>query len=145
MPEVTEYKLPEWLPQYVRTIADGLGLKDWTFEVGVDQPDGDRIAFCNRVRNRKLATIGFRPRFFEETRESQRIAVIHELIHCHLGPIRDVLEDEIHASKALSQWCYNMAWETMLRADEWATDAISSAIACHYPLPPEAEPETPDA
>jgi hypothetical protein len=70
------------LSAYVRTLADRMGLKDWTF--GVEYVDDDdfaaNITFDDITRT---ATLVVDESFFGLTPERRRVIVVRELIRCH--------------------------------------------------------------
>jgi hypothetical protein len=141
-------EIPEWLPAYVRELADGLGLKDWTFEFHVETLGGEGEETVAEVRfagYRKHAGIILDPvRWPAASRDWKREVLVHELVHCHINPIYYVLTEDICDGRLLNQSQYNMAHAAMKRQVEYATDGIAAAIACHYPLPPEETHETQD-
>lgn len=118
---------------YVDTLRDRLGLRDWTVIVRTAPPDDeDCLAEVGVTKNRKAAALFFSPAFLGEDREIQRLAVVHELIHCHLNHAR-------FAYEGLSQKVHPETYETVFKAIdthlEFGIDGIATAIAPLFPLP----------
>ena len=127
--------MKEWLPGYVRAIADQLGLRDWRIELRDAGADGGKTATLNMVPNRDYGIIDIRPLFWEDTREDQRQTVIHECLHLHLHAVSEAFDDTVWASNLLSTVIKEMSLAVMERAEEHAVDAIAAAIAPYFPMP----------
>jgi hypothetical protein len=111
----------------VRQLADIMHLKDWRIEVYEDAPGGaDAIASCAPVGGRKLAVIRLGESFLTDSSIDQRHTLIHELLHCHLGPMQRMLEagEPIPAAAML--------------AIEYAVDGLADVIAPLVPEPPSS-------
>lgn len=129
--------LPEWVAPYVRGIADQVGLKDWTILCERGDREEGIVASTEVIYGRRLAYIRFRPPFFEtENPQEQRNTVAHELLHCHVDPVRAAFDDGVRDSEMLTPAVYNATWNGMRRAAEMAVDGIASAIDKFFPLPP---------
>lgn len=124
---------------YVRDMANRMGLRDWLIEMSHDRPDDDQCAAdVNVIYGRKVAVIRMAPAWASEKPESLRATIAHELIHCHLNPMRGVLDNVQHA---LGQPVYMTAYNALTDYIEYATDAIATEWAESLPLPVEANPK----
>jgi hypothetical protein len=78
------------LRAYARTLADRMGLKDWTFEVRDIRPDGDEDSIeVDWLRGRRHAVICVAPDsdYFDRSPEDRRFALVREFVILHiLGP-----------------------------------------------------------
>lgn len=122
------------LTVYVRAMADGLALRDWTFILEYDGKElTGETARIVCVYGRRLATITFCEAFWAESRHEQRGTIIHELVHAHLDGMEAVVRD---MEQQLGDFVHSMLVDTHHRAVEIATDALATAIAPRFPLPP---------
>jgi len=129
---------PRWamLEAYVRQCADTLRPKDWELVILRDPPsDGDAIASCYPTEGRRRATLRFSDEFYSDGPISQRLTIVHELIHCHLSDTRDVVRLDLFRSHALSQREYESVDGALVRQMEYAVDDLAAAFAPFLPLP----------
>ena len=127
------------LGTYIRDMANRIGLRDWLIELSNDRPDDDNCAAdVDVVYGRKVAVIRMAPSWSSEKPESLRATVAHELIHCHMNPMRNVLDNVQHA---LGQPVYTTAYNALTDHIEYATDAIATEWAESLPLPIEDTPK----
>lgn len=127
------------LAHYVRHIADEMGLRDWSFNVVVEQPDTPENpdghqwgASCAPIPGRKGATLTFAPWTRDCTREELRETVVHELTHCHFFGLWDTLRRD--TLQELGQSAYNLLIAGCERHMEYGVDAVAEAIAPRMPL-----------
>lgn len=121
------------LTDYVRTIADLIGLRDWTFELQPEFPADDaRAAWCRPIYGRRLAHIAFRANTPEDTAAEVRNTVVHELLHCHLAPVQCQIERDLEPW--LGKGTDQIFFDSFKRNLEYAVDALSTAVGKHYPL-----------
>jgi hypothetical protein len=120
---------------YLRVLADLLALRDWTVRLDVGpMEDQGRSAEVDLLYGRRIANVKVPLGFFGASAEERRHALAHELLHAHLNPSRNVLDN---ARSILGQPLYDLMHATMTDSIEYATDAIADALAPHLPLPPE--------
>ena len=128
------------LARYVRHIADEMGLRDWTFEVKVGDPDeedeipncDDALASIECVDGRKFAIITFVPDSRKQPPEELRDTVVHELIHAHLNPACEIVR--VDAKDGFSQATYEMLMMSFRRSIEYAVDGLAEVISKQFPL-----------
>ena len=121
------------LARYMGQIAKEFGLKDWELTLHDEPPDLDQaLASVECVYGRRVAHIRVAPDFDHYTPESQRNAVLHELIHIHTEPVRALIRTALPSLIGAPAFEAFMAGFT--QADEHATDAIAAAIAERYPI-----------
>jgi hypothetical protein len=73
------------LRDYVRVLADRMGLRDWTFEVH-EVPGTYFLGLCQMEdmdEDRRFADLLFTPAFFGARLEDRRFELVRELIRCH--------------------------------------------------------------
>jgi hypothetical protein len=113
-----------WAP-YVRKVADILRLRDWRLDVAEDAPsDPSAIASCAPVEGRKYAILRLGESFLTDGPIEQRHTIVHELLHCHLGPMIRMIEahDGLPPAAKLAM--------------EYCVDGLADAIAPLLPEPP---------
>jgi hypothetical protein len=120
--------------KYVRLIGDQLGLRDWRFHVSMVPQNVDDDAYAETIvtPGRRVAAIQFFDRWVEADHESQRVTVIHELLHSHVNAI--VYAFQV-AKEALGGSMYGVIEGAMWDRLEDAVDAIAESIAQHFPTP----------
>ena len=142
-PEVTASLEPAFRKQvgeYLRELADQLGIRDWTLQVMHDEPSREIVgAAVQCVYGQREAEFKFRRDFPTHTPEVQRSTLIHELVHIPFEQARqyadEVLPDLLGKPASLA---FMEAWRQL---NEHAVDHIARTIAPGFPLPPWA-PET---
>lgn len=122
--------------QYVLDRAVDLGLRDWEIKVQYrERGDGEsNVASVDRPYARRCADIVFYDSHWDTDAAEQRATVVHELLHCHLDGPAAVVRDMF---TQLGSIAHSILEDNHKRATEEACDAIATAIAGHYPLPPE--------
>lgn len=128
------------LGRYVRYVADEMGLRDWHLELLAEPPDGQAIgddhitlADVSPSPGRRHATIRFCADFRELNPETQRMAVVHELVHLHLAPLQHQCENDLSA-EMLGGPASHVFFCGFRRNLEYAVDAMTCALAPHLPL-----------
>ena len=123
------------LGSYIRAMADRLGLTDWHIVLKKEPPeDKDAGASVEAIEGRHLANIYVATDFRQLRAEEQRNRVIHELFHCHMVSASDVIRLDLNRQHALSNNEFEFLWAVFLRQLEYGLDAITKAVAVHYPL-----------
>ena len=123
MPKQNPSRRQRWAP-YVRQLADTLRLKDWRIQVLEDLPPENALASCCPISGRKYADIRLGESFLIDTAAEQRHTIIHELLHCHFGPMSRMIEAHDGMPPAA------------MLAMEYCVDGLADAIAPLLPLPP---------
>lgn len=121
------------LQRYLRKLADLLGLRDWDIELQQEWTGNeDAAASVQCVYGRKFARVWVAKDFFTFAPEKQRAFCTHELMHCHLQPLTNVL---VNTKPHLASATYDVIYKSHLDALEYATDGIAVAVARFLPLP----------
>ena len=76
------------------------------------------------VEGRKYANLRLGECFLVDAAEEQRHTIVHELLHCHLGPMTRMIEAHDGMPPAA------------MLALEYCVDGLADAIAPLLPLPP---------
>jgi len=146
---------PRWkvLGDYVRDIADRMGLSRWYFEISHDLPsdhgavasEGCEVsAYVTYTFQTMNFILHFGDAFFESSPYQQRDVIVHELCHVieipRMGCIH-VLSKEDCLSNAL----YNHWFQHYDREREKSIDWFSALIAPRFPEPQLTTEEVTDA
>ena len=124
----------EAIEEYVRELADALGLRDWLITVSSDSLDENAvIAEIRCVNGRKRARISFASYFKSLDLDVQREVVVHELLHVHWEGAWSVLRHDI--ADYLGQLLYDHTMQSFRRQAEIGIDGIAHSIAHYLPLP----------
>ena len=113
-------------------MADEMELRDWTIVLSDKPAPEDALGYVKVTYGRKLATIDLTPDFRDCDLEEQRHTVVHELVHCHLEPATNMVLNDLE--EPLGKQADQIFWEGFKRQNEYAVDALASAIAKHMPL-----------
>lgn len=128
-------KQREAIAAYVREIADLVELRDWTFDLNWEPLPNDVQGAMFPTFGQKRPTIRFGTDFLEVGPERQRHIIVHELVHCHLEPSTNLIDNTL--PDLLGSTAYRIFDDAFVQDLEFATDALATALAKHLPLPPE--------
>jgi hypothetical protein len=130
----------EQLTIYVRKLADLLGLRDWELHVEQEGPEGPMERACTYLLdNAHEAYIRFDADRLGDM-EQVRSDTIHELIHCHLQNVRNVVGVDLKKTGILSRDAFDLLKEVHDRQEEIAVESLAVVIAPYFPLPEWGEP-----
>ena len=118
--------------EYLDGVKDIANLKQWEIKVSNDLPPEDAWADIDVSENLWVATVRISNSFFDETPQSQRRILAHELTHIHYAPVERLVE---HLEGTLGSQAHELlakVWETEI---ERAADSISLPLAEMLPLP----------
>jgi|GEM_PF-5381894 len=129
--------------KYVRHVADGMGLRDWSVDLSYpdlvreqDRAQGHRwCAMCEPTPGRKAALIEFSTDWLQRANEYDiRETVVHELVHCHFGALVDTYRNDL--TDQLSGPVFDVFERNLTRNLEYGVDGIAEEWARHAPMPP---------
>jgi hypothetical protein len=139
---------PRWdvIGEYVRDIADRMGLNRYYFEISHDPPtnkptqdDYEVAAQCDYSFQALVFTLYFGECFFtEKCPEKQRHVVVHELCHV-LESQRMAAVDDLARWGEISETQWNRWFAMYNRERELHIDWVASLIAPRFPLIPWGE------
>lgn len=109
-----------------------MGLRDWTLNFQVEScDDPNALASVETVYGRKIANVQVSVDFSHYPPETQRAAIVHELIHVHFAQERQTVSDTLDL---LGVEAHAMAAAAYRQGHEYGVDGLADAIADHYPL-----------
>jgi hypothetical protein len=111
-------------------------LRDWEIRLHHEpcEPDANAGVVC--TLGQKLATIRLCDDFDGHTRTQQRNAIVHELVHVHLVPMRHGLGEIVNEQGAVG----SVIVIAHRSHEEYAVEDLARIIAPHMPLPPRVKP-----
>lgn len=115
------------LGEYVRWLADKLGLRDWTLVLS-KTPDEDptNIASVTPVEGQFRAVIQLSDTFADREPEDITNTLVHELIHCHHRDMNDLIR--LGLPNYLGQTVFGIFGEGFRQAEERSVDALAGAF-----------------
>lgn len=121
---------------YVRLVADRMGLRDWTFKVDWDEPQDAHgglatIATVEKWYGRRTAQLAFRGRIAGEPAASVRHVIVHELCHLPFEPVGQLIDKSL--LDALGSQAFNQFVEAYRLLHEEAVDHLAEALAPSMP------------
>ena len=121
------------LGQYMRHMADLMGLRDWYLTLTHKEPlDDDHGAECDVSYGQKCARIAFRDDWPTWDAEEVRRLMVHELIHRHVEPMRWAMNNTKHVVGAAT---FEVIADGFMDVLEVAVDGMAREWARHLPLP----------
>jgi hypothetical protein len=127
------------LKDYLRDIADRLGLRDWTLDMSYEplQSDDDGAACVKCLYGRKRVEVRVARDWAKMDGEDKRHYIVHELIHPHFDASHSLFENEL---KKLVGESMATALEAQHRQHiEFGVDAMADALAPLMPAYPAAK------
>lgn len=132
-------RLQYWA-NYANALSDHVGLRDWQIRISRDTCEEPFAAIVEPWYGRKVASIKLNEDWDTDSPEEQRGTMVHELLHCHINPIRDVFDTYIeHHQDDIDLPVFRALMHKNL---ELAIDGIATILAPFLPLPPAIEPES---
>lgn len=120
--------------RYARTVADALGLTEWTISIHLrPDTDEDNLASIKVALQSRFATLSLSHCFASEPRRLQQITIIHEVLHIYFEPLLSTLTEDVLPS-ALGQQSAAVAASYLGVEKERTIDAM--AVALSPLLPP---------
>ena len=125
-------KLHGTFSAYVRLLADCLDLRDWDIITKIGDIDADTLATCEATYGQRRARICITDTWQNLSPVDLRSTIVHELIHCHLGPLGHLIDNVAsNTFKKQAEKVFDAAYTLEM---EHATDAIACAVAKYLPL-----------
>ena len=130
---------PDPFADYVRVVANTLGLTDWEIKVRWGDLPDDTLARVHPSYARRSAEIIFGEAFLNSRPEEQRDTVVHELLHLHFSMADELVSDTLPS--LLGSPAFKAFENSLDLAMEYAIDAIAVGIGEMgvIPTPPEGE------
>lgn len=136
---MSEMSEKDWkiLEDYVRWVANEVGLKDWKVNVLRELPEkADHAGECDCLFGRKIANITFHKNFRSDRPEQQRQTVVHELLHCHFAAAESTVYNMGFKSGLLTDMQREAIYGSYMQAHEYGIDGVAVALACTFdPIP----------
>jgi hypothetical protein len=122
----------ETILDYTRRLAGLFGLGHWRIDFDLEPAPDDSLAAIRVIGGQQRAVLQIGKTYAGLSREDKRSTILHELVHIYLWPCGEAVE---HAHPHLGTAAAAVLDAAHDLAIERATDAISVAVAHHFPLP----------
>ena len=114
---------------YNTTLASALDLAHWRLIIEDGEPSIEALASVYSIPQKSLAWLTYATALFDEPRESQRDAFVHELVHLHLYPLW-------WAATVHGTTLNKTAVTVLSLTEERTVDALTQLLAPGLPYPP---------
>lgn len=118
--------------RYARRVADEIGLRDWTVQVGHDPPTSEAVATAQIATGRKLILLRFHPDEELRSPENVRHDFVHELAHALVEDLWQTVSD---VTDEFGGSALRIYLRSVQREMERLVDQIATCIAPSAPLP----------
>jgi hypothetical protein len=120
------------LINYVREIANRMGMKDWSFDISARDPLSGAIASTEVWGDSNTATLWIGKTFWKYGPRMQREVICHELLHWHTDKFyrnaREVYRN------VLGREAFELSLASLRQMHELTVDGIASAWAREFPM-----------
>ena len=122
------------LEEYLKELSLLMKLTDWDIRIDwARKADNDNLAEIIATYGQKRAVLRLGRKFLRDTAGDQRHTLVHELVHCHISNIMDLVwttHDQVLTNKQakMLEPSFELSMETTV-------DGIADALAPMMPLP----------
>jgi hypothetical protein len=136
-PSVVVAPMDAWVVRYVNKLKNMMGLSHWTILMQTKPSSPDALGETEVIHGQHLAKMYLHKDFRKDTAEDFRATVVHELLHCHMAHLSEVVSEILQAEEA------DQKGQAILKATvnvldyeiERIIDAISESLGKWMPLP----------
>jgi hypothetical protein len=121
------------LADYIRSIADRLGLGHWTVFLGSEPAEEHARAQVQPVEGRYVASIHVQADWWDSAPHERRNDIVHELLHLAHRDQTDVIRVGLLRSGFLSEAAGNMVWSLFATETERMVDHLTGVLAPEMP------------
>ena len=134
---VVAMPMDAWVIRYVNKLKNMMGLSNWTILMQTKPSSPDALGETEVVHGQHLAKMYLHKDFRKDTAEDFRATVVHELLHCHMAHLSEVVSEILQAEES------DQKGQAILKATvnvldyeiERIIDAISESLGKWMPLP----------
>ena len=136
-PNVVVAPMDAWVVRYVNKLKNMMGLSHWTILMQTKPSSPDALGETEVVHGQHLAKMYLHKDFRKDTATDFRATVVHELLHCHMAHLSEVVseilqvQDDDLKGKAILKTTVNVLDYEIERI----IDAISESLGKWMPLP----------
>jgi hypothetical protein len=107
-----------------------LNLENWSVDVVTTWVDEERCTFKPYPKRHK-ATIKLCALWLTESPAEQLGTLVHELLHAHFAPFREVFHADLWENRVVSRGVYDILFDALDRCEEYMVDDLSYVLADH--------------
>lgn len=126
-----------WIQRYANKLKNMMGLSHWTIHMSPKPCNADALGETEVIHAQNLATIYLHKDFRKDKPEDIRATMVHELLHCHMSHISEVVheilkpEEDDQKGKAIHKATISVVDYEIERI----IDAISESLGKWMPTP----------
>lgn len=126
-----------WIQRYANKLKNMMGLSHWIIHMSPKPCNVDALGETEVIHAQNLATIYLHKDFRKDTPEDIRATMVHELLHCHMSHISEVVheilkpEEDDQKGKAIHKATVSVVDYEIERI----IDAISESLGKWMPTP----------
>ncbi len=131
-PKPRRRRKAETTQDYVRLIANAVGLKDWRVSIGSQQAEEGCYASVHIVEGQRNCEVRLASGFAQLPPEERRSTLLHEMLHCHahgMAHVMDSLRDVVGVG------AFIVASREHKQQEELMVEQLAVAFEKTLPLP----------
>lgn len=135
-------QIDPWVQRYVNKLKSMTGLSNWNIIVSPKPADPGSLGETEVVYGQNLAKMYLHKDFRKDSPEEIRDTIVHELMHCHMEPMIEIMSDVLkpEADDPKSKAVHKAAMAVLAYESERIVDAISESLGKWLPTPDMPKP-----
>lgn len=143
-PKTKDDSIEPWVQRYINKLKNMMGLSNWTIVVSPNPSSPDTHGETEVVYGQHFAKMYLNKDFRKQPPEMLRDIAVHELLHCHMEPMIEVISEVIKASTNQEEPSNVALHKTVVALLEYETerivDSISESMGKWLPTPDMPKP-----
>ena len=133
-----------WIQRYANKLKNMMGLSHWTIHMSPKPCNVDALGETEVIHAQNLATIYLHKDFRKDKPEDIRATMVHELLHCHMSHISEVVHEILKPEEddQKSKVIHKATISVLDYEIERVIDAISESLGKWMPTPDMPKPKT---
>lgn len=133
-----------WIQRYANKLKNMMGLSHWTIHMSPKPCNVDALGETEVIHAQNLATIYLHKDFRKDKPEDIRATMVHELLHCHMSHISEVVHEILKPEEddQKGKVIHKATISVLDYEIERVIDAISESLGKWMPAPDMPKPKT---
>lgn len=133
-----------WIQRYANKLKNMMGLSHWTIHMSPKPCNVDALGETEVIHAQNLATIYLHKDFRKDKPEDIRATMVHELLHCHMSHISEVVHEILKPEEddQKGKVIHKATISVLDYEIERVIDAISESLGKWMPTPDMPKPKT---